>query len=583
MINTFIKMLRKTKIAILSIAFVISLTAATLYDDFFEISKNLEIHAVLFRELNTYYVDNLNPGELMKTGIDAMLASLDPYTNFYPESQIEDARFEHTGAYGGIGASFRNLDGEIVIAETYENEPAQKAGLIPGDAIVEINNKSMVGKNADEVLKLLKGAPKTEVNLKIRRTGESHLKSFKVVREELKVKNVPYYGMVDNDLAYIKLSGFTADAGKDVKDALVDLKTKNTVKGIILDLRGNPGGLLREAINVSNVFVEKNKLVVSTKGKVPEWNKTYKTLNTPTDTETPLTVLIDRGSASAAEIVSGTIQDLDRGVVIGNRSYGKGLVQVTRPLKFNAQFKVTISKYYIPSGRCIQEIDYARKNGQKEASGVPDSLQKEFKTSIGRKVYDGGGVMPDVEVEDRNFHIISKALIKKNLIFLFCNKFKQENPTISEPTKFTVDDKIYNDFIKFCESKDFKYESETEHKIANLKKMAEKENYNSVIDDEIAKMTSKLQAEKKNDFTNYKDEIKYLLASEIVSRYYFQKGRIEWAMEQDSDVKMAKEYLRNSTKYKEILSASFQIPRKEKFTKTEGLDKILIEIDESVE
>lgn len=531
---------------------------AIAWDDYFEISKNLEIHSILYKELNTYYVDELNPGELMKTGIDAMLKSLDPYTNFYPESQVEDARFEHTGTYGGIGASFVIIDGDVVISETYENAPSQKAGIQPGDILTEVSGKTVKGRKIGEVLNLVKGSPGSKVNVKIQRDGGTQ--SFEIVREEIKVKNVPYSDLITPEIGYIKLEGFTNDAGKEVREALVALKAKGTMKSVILDLRGNPGGLLREAINVSNVFIDKDKLIVTTKGKVPEWNKTYKTLNPATDASIPLVVLIDRGSASAAEIVSGTMQDYDRGVIIGNKSYGKGLVQITRPLKYNAQLKVTTSKYYVSSGRCIQAIEYS---GKSKGLRVPDSLQNEFKTAAGRKVYDGGGIMPDIEVHDQILHSITRSLLRKNLIFKFANQYKKDHPTIAEPEKFVLTDADYAAFVTFVQNNGITYETQTEKALAEMVSQAEKEKYAGKLGTEIAALKNKLSSEKKNDLIQFKEEIKELLTLEIVQRYYFESGRIKAARRFDQDLIKAIEVLGTPTLYAKVLSAQWSIPRHE--------------------
>lgn len=537
--------------------------ATIAWDDYFEISKNLEIHAVLYKELNTLYVDELNPGELMKTGIDAMLKSLDPYTNFYPESQVEDARFEHTGTYGGIGASFRVIDGDVVISETYENAPSQKAGILPGDVLSEVSGKAVKGRKIGEVLNLVKGSPGSKVTVKILRDGAS--RSFDIVREEIKVKNVPYSDLITEDIGYIKLEGFTNDAGKEVRDAFVALKEKGKMKGVILDLRGNPGGLLREAINVSNVFISKDKLIVTTKGKIAESNKTYKTLNPATDAEIPLVVLIDRGSASAAEIVSGTMQDYDRGVIIGNKSYGKGLVQITRPLKYNAQLKVTTSKYYVPSGRCIQAIEYS---GKSKGSKIPDSLQNEFKTAGGRKVYDGGGVMPDIEVHDRILHSVTRSLLRKNLIFKFANQYKKEHATIAEADKFVLGDADYAAFTAFVQSNGITYETQTEKALAELVKVADKEKYSPKLNTELTALQEKLKREKKNDLEIFKEEIRELLTLEIVQRYYFESGRIKASRRYDQDMVKAIEVLNTPTLYTKVLSTQWQIPRHE--ADTEG-------------
>ncbi len=553
--------------------------AAVAWDDYFEIAKNLEIHSILYKELNTYYVDELNPGELMKTGIDAMLKSLDPYTNYYPESMVEDARFEHTGTYGGVGASFKLIEGDIVISETYENSPAQKSGIMPGDILTEVNGKKVAGRSIGEVLNLVKGSPGSKVSLKMLRDGVAQ--SFDVQREEIKMKDVPYYDLIVPEIGYIKLVGFTAEAGKEVKEALVNLKEKGKLKGLVLDLRGNPGGLLREAVNISNLFIEKGKTVVTTKGKKPEWNKTYSTLNPPVDLDIPLVVLIDRRSASAAEIVSGTMQDYDRGVVIGNKSFGKGLVQITRPLKYNAQLKVTTSKYYTSSGRCIQAIEYSGKNkGEK----IPDNLQKEFKTSGGRKVYDGGGVMPDIEVADKRLHPVTLALLKNNLIFKFANQFKKENASIAEPETFEITDEVYNRFVTFVTTAGISYETKTDKTINELKALAQKEKHGADLEPEIKAMREKIAKEKQNDLIRYKEEIKQLLVQEIVQRYYFEKGKIKASMRFDADIAKALEVLNNKTLYKQILSPSWKIPRYEQDIEgAEYESEIMKEVREDME
>jgi carboxyl-terminal processing protease len=553
--------------------------AAIAWDDYFEISKNLEIHSILYKELNTYYVDELNPGELMKTGIDAMLKSLDPYTNYYPESIVEDARFENTGTYGGIGATFKVIEGAVVISETYENSPAQKSGILPGDIINEVSGKKTEGRNIAEVLNLVKGSPGSKVSMKLIRDGVAQ--NVEVQREEIKVKDVPYSDIVAPEIGYIKLVGFTAEASKEVKEALTRLKETSRLKGLILDLRGNPGGLLREAVNISNLFIEKGKTVVTTKGKKPEWNKTYSTLNPPTDLETPIVVLIDRRSASAAEIVSGTLQDYDRGIVIGNKSYGKGLVQITRPLKYNAQLKVTTSKYYTSSGRCIQAIEYSGKNkGEK----IPENLQKEFKTAAGRKVYDGGGVMPDIEIADKRLHAITLALIRNNLVFKFANRYKKENPTIAEPENYVLTDQVYEQFVAFVMESGLRYETKTEKALNALKATAEKEKQTLLLEPEIQAIRQKIEKTKEGELRNYKSEITELLIQEIVQRYYFEKGKIKASMRFDADVAKAVEILNNPTLYKQVLSPSWIIPRYEQDTEgAEYENEIMKEVREDME
>lgn len=526
-------------------------------DDYFEISKNLDIFATLFREVNLYYVDEVPPGALMKTGIDAMLESLDPYTNYIPEEDIEDARFMTTGQYGGIGALIRTKDDFIVVAEPYENSPAAKADLRAGDVIIEIEGKSTEGKTTGDIVKVLKGTPNSPVKLKIRRDGVDQPIEKEITREEIKVENVPYFGMIDENIGYIKLTGFTRDAGREVKDALSSLKSNPNLKGVILDLRGNPGGLLREAINIVNVFVEKGIDIVSTKGKVKEWDKTYKTLNSPVDTQIPLAVLINRSSASASEIVSGSIQDLDRGVIIGQRSFGKGLVQTSRPLSYNTQLKITTSKYYIPSGRCIQAKDYSHRNEDGSVGTMPDSLIKEFNTLRGRKVYDGGGVIPDISLEPREFAPVARSIVSNNLIFDYATFYRRTHEEIAEAKNFQVSDDLFGDFSNFLSDKEYSYKTESEELLEKWQEVATKENYFSSAFEEFNNLKSKIDHDKKEDIDKAKMQLSELLADEIASRYYFKRGRIETSFNFDPEIKRAIAALNDQKFYDEILSGKY--------------------------
>jgi carboxyl-terminal processing protease len=534
--------------------------AAVSFDNYFELSKNLEIFSTLFKELNVYYVDEIKPGELTKTGIDAMLESLDPYTTYIPESDMEDHRLSTTGQYGGVGAVIRKKGDYVMITEPYENYPAQKSGLMAGDIIIEVNGQSTKGKTTDDVVKILRGAPNTSVELKVQREGQSAPMSFSVTRQEIKIQNVPYAGMVDKEIGYIRLRGFTNNAGNDVKDALNGLKKENpNMKGVILDLRGNPGGLLREAINVVNVFVDRNQLVVSTKGKVDEWNKTYKTINPAADMNIPLAVLINRGSASASEIVSGTIQDLDRGVIIGQRSYGKGLVQTTRPLIYNTQLKVTTSKYYIPSGRCIQALDYTHKNPDGSAGIIPDSLRSQFKTKSGRIVYDGGGIYPDVSIRPKKYSNILRSLVGKSLIFDYATQYRVNHASIADAKQFSITDDEYQHFVDFLKDKNYEYTTESEKLLEEFKETAQKEKYYSEVETEFTALLNKKKTIKNNDLQKFKSEIREFLIDEIVARYYFQKGRVEAALVTDEEVAEAISILKDQNRYKTILSGSYEI------------------------
>ncbi|MFT7154623.1 MAG: carboxyl-terminal processing protease, partial [Alteromonas macleodii] len=397
---------------------LLSLLTSSYVDSYFEISKNLDIFITLFKELNLYYVDETQPGDLVEKGIDGMLLSLDPYTTYIPETDIEDYRFMTTGQYGGIGALIRKKDSLVVVAEPYEGFPAMKAGLLAGDEILEVNGQSIEGKSTGDISSFLKGQPQTEVKMKIKRFGVDKPFDVTIQREEIQIKSVPYLGMLNDEVGYLNLSSFTDNCSQDVKDAVVELKGKG-MKKLVLDLRGNPGGLLKEAVALSNLFVPRGEMIVSTKGKVKEWNKDYKAAQAPLDKDMPLAVLVSRGSASASEIVSGVIQDLDRGVIIGQRTFGKGLVQTTRPLSYNSQLKVTTAKYYIPSGRCIQALDYSNRNDDGSVGKVPDSLITKYETKAGRTVFDGGGINPDVEVKPMPLSDIAFNLGLKMLYFDF--------------------------------------------------------------------------------------------------------------------------------------------------------------------
>ncbi len=523
-------------------------------DNYFEVSRNLDIFATLFRELNIYYVDETKPGDLMKKAIDDMLETLDPYTNYIPESDIEDYRFMTTGQYGGIGALIGTRGEDVLITDPYEGFPAQKADLRAGDVILEIDGKTVKGKRSDEISKILKGQPKTPVKITIRREGETAPIIKTIERDEIKIKSVPYFGVMENNIGYIKLTGFTENAGGEVRDALLDLKTNKQIKSVILDLRGNPGGLLNEAVNIVNLFVNKGVDVVSTKGKVKEWDKTYKALNSPVDTEIPLVVLVNSGSASASEIVSGSIQDLDRGIIIGQRSFGKGLVQTTRPLSYNAQLKVTTAKYYVPSGRCIQALDYSHRNEDGSVGKVPDSLISEFKTRAGRKVYDGGGITPDFNTTVMTLSPITQSLAAKMLIFDFATRYRIKHPTIDPARNFRLSEADFNDFVNFISDKDYDYVTKSEKALEELKSTAEKEKYFADISQEFEVLKKKLAHNKKDDIDKFKEELRELLQDEIVSRYYFQNGRVEASFDYDPEIKKAIEALSDKAVFTSIMN-----------------------------
>ena len=516
---------------------------------YFEISKNIEIFTNLYKEINTYYVDDLDPAKLMRTGVDAMLESLDPYTNYISESEIEGFRYITEGKYNGIGAVIKKIGDYITITEPYDNCPAQKAGLKAGDVIKAIDGKTAKDKSSSDIMDFLKGFPGTEVELTIERPGTPGEMKVSLMRDEVKVPNVPYSSMVSDDIGYITLTTFTRDAGKNVGDALKDLKSKNpNLKGIIFDLRGNGGGLLTEAVNVSNVFVPKGEMIVSTKGKVVDWDRSFKTLNKAIDKEIPLAVLIDKGSASASEIVCGVMQDLDRAILIGQRSYGKGLVQNTRDVGYNSRVKMTTAKYYIPSGRCIQGVSY--KDG--EPFDIPDSLRAQFTTRNGRSVLDGGGVKPDLVLEQGSDASIVKSLLKENVIFNYATQYALKHKEIGTVEKFNFTD--FADFENFMVSNNFEYETKSEKVMKELLKRAKEEKLLSTIEGDIKVMQTKIKAEKNNDLANYKEAIINEIEKEIVSRYYFQKGKIQVALKNDQEIKDAIDILRDKNKYNTLLS-----------------------------
>lgn len=549
-------MLKRTRTLLIALPLVaLSLLTSSYVDSYFEISKNLDIFITLFKELNLYYVDETEPGKLMEEGIHGMLESLDPYTNFIPESDIEDYRFMTTGQYGGIGALIRKKDEHVVVAEPYEGFPADKGGLMAGDVILEINGKTTEGKSTTDVSSVLKGQPGTEVKLKMQRFGESKPFEKTIVREEVQIKSVPYHGMLDEEIGYVNLSSFTDNCAKEVADAVSDLKGKG-MKKLVLDLRGNPGGLLKEAVMLSNLFVDKGEQIVSTKGKVKEWSKNYTATEKPMDKEMPIAVLVNRASASASEIVAGVVQDLDRGVIIGQRTFGKGLVQTTRPLSYNAQLKVTTAKYYIPSGRCIQAVDYASRNEDGSVNKVPDSLMVPHTTKAGRTVYDGGGILPDVETKPMNVSDISYSLGSKMLLFDFATEYRHRNPTIAPATDFLVDDALFEEFKTWLKDKDYDYTTESEETLKHLKEVAEEDKYFNRMEEEYEALLTKVKHNKTKDLETFSDEVRDLLRSEIVSRYYYQKGRLQAMLTEDTDVARAIEVLNDSEGYRKLLTVS---------------------------
>jgi carboxyl-terminal processing protease len=539
---------------LIPVVILVSLSFTQPAERYFEIAKNLDIFATLFKEVNALYVDDVNPNILVRTGIDAMLASLDPYTNYIPEDEVEDFRTINTGQYGGIGAITREIGNRTVVTMIMEGYGAQKGGLKIGDEVLKIDDIELSKLSREQSGQLMKGQVGTPVTLTIKRIGVAQPIKLEFKREKIKVNNVPYFGMVGKDVAYIHLSDFTPDAGKEVRNALVNLKEQGA-KSVILDLRGNPGGLLIEAVNITNLFIPKGKLVVSTRGKIPENNLSYETLNPPTDTEIPVAVLINRGSASASEIVAGTLQDYDRAVVLGERSYGKGLVQVSRPLSYNSQLKVTTAKYYTPTGRCIQVLDYAHRRDDGSVASIPDSLKKSFKTTNGRTVYDGGGIDPDVKLQALEAYPLTQILYEKGFIFDFVTDYVYRHPEMVDARNFSLKDEEYQQFVNWMKDKNYSYKSYLEVGLAQFTEEAKKQKYFTDLKPSIDQIQNRISESKKNELMLYRDQIRMLIEEEIVSRFHLEKGSIETGFKYDQEIKKAVEVLHNNPQYKKILNA----------------------------
>lgn len=523
-------------------------------DRLFEIARNLDIYATLFKELNAYYVDEVNPNTLIKTSIDGMLKNLDPYTVYYAEDDIEDYMTMTTGKYNGIGTMVSSLDKKHVIMMVYEDTPAQKAGLQLGDEILKIDGIDLSTLADSDPGRLLRGQTNSTVKLTIKRYGTPKPLEIPVTRDIVKVTNVPYYGMINEEVGYIDLKDFTATASREVRNAFQELKGKG-MKKLVLDVRENPGGLLNMAIEIANVFIPKGEEIVSTKGKMTEWNKTYSAYNPALDTEIPIVVLANNRSASAAEIVAGVIQDYDRGVLIGQRTYGKGLVQTTRDLSYNTKMKITTAKYYIPSGRCIQAIDYSHRNEDGSVGKVPDSLQTAFTTRAGRVVYDGGGVLPDVLTEKETYSPLAMTLGRKRLLFDYAVKYHAEHATIKPAREFTFTDAEYQDFVKWLGDKKYDYTTQVEKDLNELEASAKKEKSIATIEDQLKALKTKLSHSKDNDLQIHKDEIKALLQEEIVKHYYLEKGMKEASFNNDAEIKAALALYKDMNRYGELLKA----------------------------
>lgn len=519
----------------------------------FEISKNLDIFYSLFRELNLFYVDEIKPEKLIATGINDMLESLDPYTTYIPEEDMDDFKFMTTGEYGGIGALISKRGNRIVVAEPYEGFPAQKAGLKAGDEFLELDGIPVNKSTVEEVSSRLKGPAKKALKLKMLRPDTKKPFEIELIREEIKIDPVTYSGMLDSKTGYMRLSSFTDGCADRVKDSFLELRDKKGATSMVIDLRSNPGGLLGEAVKMVNLFVKRGEEVVSTKGKVAQWDKNYRATEQPIDTVMPLIVLVNRGSASASEIVSGALQDLDRAVIIGKRTFGKGLVQTTRDLSYNTKLKVTTAKYYIPSGRCIQALDYSHRNKDGSVGNIPDSLIHQFATKKGRKVFDGGGIIPDIKLDQDTLCDLAYKLIQENIIFDFATKFAATHPSIAPPEKFEIDEVIFNDFHQFLLSKPFNYESRSELALKGLIETARKERAYDDTRIEFEALAKKLTKNVDSDLMKFRKEVNSVLADEIVTRYYYQKGAVIASFKDDLDIAKAKSVLANQAEYLSIL------------------------------
>jgi len=541
----------------LSLALLMGLLSVA--DNFFELSKSIDLYASVYKEVNNYYVDEVEPSKLMRSSIDGMLKTLDPFTNYFSINQIENAKMQQGGKFGGLGIDIEMMNQQPVIVGVWQNQPADRAGMKVGDVILSIDGASTNDKKKEDVERFLIGQPKSTVQLQLERKvslTDKKIVQLQLTREEIQETNVPFFGMVNEEVGCIKLKIFNENAARDVKVAFDSLKrTQPAMKGLILDLRGNPGGLLIEAVNLVNLFIEKNQLVVTTKGKVSEWNNTFNTQNEPTDLKIPIVVITNSSSASASEIVSGSLQDYDRGVVLGQRTYGKGLVQVTKPLSYNTMLKVTTAKYYIPSGRCIQALNYSEKNEDGSVKRIPDSLKVAFKTKNGRPVWDGGGVEPDVVMEKPTQSKLATTLISRNYLLDFATLYALQHPTIAEAGAFKLSAKDYEDFVAFVKNKDYTYKTDTDEKLAALKTVSTEEKYYESLKTSLETVQQKLSQIRAQELQTQREEIITLLENEIVGRYYYAYGKVKKSYQNDPEVAKAIELLLQPAKYNELLSA----------------------------
>jgi carboxyl-terminal processing protease len=550
-IKKFIK--PKIIVAVVAIATIVPLLSFTKDDDDdFELIKNLEIFHTLMRDIRVMYVEETSSGELIHTAINKMLETLDPYTVYYPESLVEDVRMMNTGEYAGIGANIEEVKGQYIISSIYKDSPADKAGLMIGDIILKINDKEITGKSYDELDLILKGEPGTPVNISAIHDGQKKTLSMK--RAMIDIPDIPYYGEIAPKIGYINLSGFTQDCGKQFRDAFVQLKNEKHIDKLIIDLRFNPGGLLVEAVNIVNLFVNKGEKIVEMKGRVEEWNNTFRAENAPLDTEIPIVVLVNGNSASAAEIVSGALQDLDRAVIIGEKTYGKGLVQTTKKLVFNSTMKVTTAKYYIPSGRCIQKLDYGHKDPTGKATKITESQNRTFKTKNGRTVKDAGGIMPDVVVNSDTMSYILENLIDSNIIFDFATQYQKKHATVKSPEEFEITDSEILDLKTFAGDRLYKYNTMVDEDLADLTDAIKAEYANPTIAATLNTLKKQIEAEKQKEYERQKPQIRTALGSEIIRRYYYDEGMIRYSLKNDQFIEKAQEVLNDAILYRKILS-----------------------------
>lgn len=550
---------RVAMVAVAVIAMVAFFSFKSGDDRNFQIAKNLDTFNAIVKELDMFYVDTIDPNKTIREGIDNMLYTLDPYTEYYPEEDQSELEQMVKGSFGGIGSliTYNMKLKRSVIAEPFEGTPAAKAGLKAGDILMSIDGQDLAGKNNSEVSQMLRGQAGTSFTLKVERPnakGGRTPMEFTIVRESIQTPAIPYADVLDNQVGYINLSTFSGNPSKDFKKAFLDLKKKGATS-LVIDLRNNGGGLLDQAVEIANYFLPRGKVIVTTKGKIKQASNTYKTLREPLDLDIPIAVLVNNGTASASEILSGALQDFDRAVIVGNRTFGKGLVQVTRPLPYGGTMKLTTSKYYIPSGRCVQAIDYKHRNEDGSVGTIPDSLTKVFHTAAGREVRDGGGIMPDKVIKQEKLPNILYYLVRDNLIFDYATQYCLNHPAIVSPEKFEVTAADYNEFKEMVKKADFKYDQQSEKILKTLKEAAEFEGYMDAASEEFAALEKKLNHDLNRDLDYFSDDIKKMIASEIIKRYYFQRGNIIQQLKDDDGLKEAVKILKEPAKYKEILSA----------------------------